>query len=91
MDKAGFIKAVSRRAGCSALQAEKIVNAGISVISDELASGDDIKLVGFGKFTTKRISARSIKLNEMLIERHERIVPCFKPGKKLTDAVCAGK
>ncbi|BDF69289.1 DNA-binding protein HU 1 [Oscillospiraceae bacterium] len=89
MNKAELINAAAEKAGMSKKDTECAVNAAIDVISECLAAGDKIQLVGFGAFEVKSRAARlgrNPKTKES-IEIPASKVPVFKPGKALKDAV----
>ena len=50
MNKADFVHAIAERTGVTQADAGKSVEAAIAVISEALAKGDDVKLLGFGTF-----------------------------------------
>ena len=89
MNKAELINAAAEKAGLSKKDTEAAVNAAIEVISDCLADGDKVQLVGFGSFEVKKRAARvgrNPKTKES-IEIPASVVPVFKAGKALKDAV----
>src|ERR1700691_4982282 len=49
---------VAERTGLSASQARQVVEVAIEVVSDELASGGEVALAGFGKFSVSHRAAR---------------------------------
>ena len=57
-------------------------------ISEALAEGDKVQLIGFGTFETRKRKARSGRNPQTgeVIEIPESMVPAFKPGNKLKDA-----
>ena len=79
MNKAELINAAAEKAGLSKKDTETAINAAIEVISECLAEGDKVQLVGFGAFEVKS-RAESIKIPASK-------VPVFKPGKALKDIV----
>ena len=58
MNKTELIAEVAVKAGLSKKDAEKAMNAALDTITDALASGDKVQLVGFGGFETKKREAR---------------------------------
>ena len=89
MNKTELIAEVAVKAGLSKKDAEKAMNAALDTITDALASGDKVQLVGFGGFETKKREARmgrNPKTKEA-IEIPASRVPVFKAGKALTDKV----
>ena len=89
MNKAELINAAAEKAGLSKKDTEAAVNAAIDVISQCLAEGDKVQLVGFGSFEVKKREARvgrNPKTKEA-IEIPASKVPVFKAGKALKDVV----
>ena len=89
MNKTELIAEVAVKAGLSKKDAEKAMNAALDTITDALASGDKVQLVGFGGFETKQREARmgrNPKTKEA-IEIPASRVPVFKAGKALKDKV----
>ena len=89
MNKTELIAEVAVKAGMSKKDAEKAMNAALDTITDALASGDKVQLVGFGGFETKKREARmgrNPKTKEA-IEIPASRVPVFKAGKALKDKV----
>ena len=89
MNKTELIAEVAVKAGLSKKDAEKAMNAALDTITEALASGDKVQLVGFGGFETKKREARmgrNPKTKET-IEIPASRVPVFKAGKALKDKV----
>lgn len=89
MNKAELINAVAEKASLSKKDAELSVNATIDAITEALAKGDKVQLVGFGGFEVKvraeRIGRNPKTREEIKIPASK--VPVFKAGKALKDAV----
>lgn len=89
MNKAELINAAAEKAGLSKKDTEAAVTAVISVITEALAEGDKIQLVGFGAFEVKaraERTGRNPKTKEEITIPASK-VPVFKAGKALKDAV----
>ena len=89
MNKPELIAEVALKAGLSKKDAEKALNATIDVITEALAGGDKVQLVGFGGFEVKSREARmgrNPKTKEA-IEIPATKLPVFKAGKALKDKV----
>ncbi len=89
MNKMELIAEVALKAGLSKKDAEKALNATIDTITEALANGEKVQLVGFGGFETKKREARmgrNPKTREA-IEIPASCVPVFKAGKALKDKV----
>ena len=89
MNKSELIQTVAESAEVSKTVASKVVDAVVDNIKNTLAEGDVVALMGFGTFSTKERASRKgrnprtgepIKINAA-------IVPVFKAGKALKDAV----
>ncbi|MPM17062.1 DNA-binding protein HU [bioreactor metagenome] len=89
MNKAELINAAAEKAGLSKKDTESVINAAIDSISDCLAGGEKVQLVGFGAFEVKQRAeriGRNPKAKES-IKIPASKVPVFKPGKALKDYV----
>ena len=89
MNKAELINAVAAATEFSKKDAEAAVNAALEAITAALQEGDKVQLVGFGSFEVKKRAARigrNPKTKES-IEIPASVVPVFKAGKALKDAV----
>jgi DNA-binding protein HU-beta len=58
MTKNELAEQVAQRTGLPTSQARQVVEATIDVVSDELASGGEVALAGFGKFSVSQRAAR---------------------------------
>ncbi|HJB40103.1 MAG TPA: HU family DNA-binding protein [Candidatus Ruthenibacterium merdavium] len=89
MTKVELIAKVAAEANLSKKDAEKAVSAVLEGITDALKAGDKVSLVGFGTFETRERPART-GLNprtKETIQIAASVVPAFKAGKALKDAV----
>ena len=89
MNKAELINAVAASADVSKKDAEAVLTAALDTITEALAEGEKVQLVGFGSFEVKKRAARigrNPKTKES-IEIPASVVPVFKAGKALKDAV----
>lgn len=89
MNKAELINAAAEKAGLSKKDTETVISAAIDAITDCLANGEKVQLVGFGAFEVKKRAeriGRNPKTKES-IKIPASQVPMFKPGKALKDAV----
>ena len=89
MNKAELIAAVAEKTGLSKKDTEAVVSASIEVITETLAQGEKVQLVGFGSFETKaraaRIGRNPRTKEEIKIPASK--LPVFKAGKALKDTV----
>ncbi len=89
MNKTEFINAVAAKESIEKKCAEKAVNAVFSTLTQELAKGEKIQLVGFGTFEVKERAektARNPRTGEAMTVPASK-VPAFKAGKALKDAI----
>ena len=89
MNKAELINAVAAATEFSKKDAEAAVTATLEAITSALKDGDKVQLVGFGSFEVKKRAeriGRNPKTNDT-IEIPASVVPVFKAGKALKDAV----
>lgn len=88
MTKKELVKAVAEKAGVSREVANKTVDAVIESVREALASGDEVRLVGFGTFITRvRPAGKGRTFSGEPIEIPSRRVPAFRPGSELKKAV----
>ena len=89
MNKAELISAVAEKSELTKKDAEKAVNALVSVIGETLATNDKVQLVGFGTFEVRERAERKGRnpqtKEEITIPASK--APVFKAGKALKDAV----
>lgn len=89
MNKSELVSAVAEKASITKKDADQAVSAVFDVITETLASGDKVQLVGFGNFEVKERNARTGRNPKTLepIEIAASKSPVFKAGKGLKDAV----
>ena len=89
MNKAELIAAIAAKTGDTKKGAEASVHAFVDVITDALAKGDKVQLVGFGSFEVRKRAARKGRnpqtKEEIKIPASK--APVFKAGKALKDLV----
>lgn len=89
MVKDELITKVCRKTTYSRSTVENIVNATLDTVTEVLASGDKVQFAGFGTFELKQRKAkvgRNPHTNEA-VPIPARVVPYFRAGKFLKDAV----
>jgi len=89
MNKSELVSAIAAKTELSKKDAEKSLKAFIDVVTEELAAGGKIQLVGFGTYEVSERAARTGRNpqtgKEMKIPASK--APRFKAGKALKDAV----
>ncbi len=89
MTKTDLVNLIAEKAEFSKKDAEKALSTVISAITETLASGEKIQLVGFGTFEVRSREAKE-GINPKTKEKISipaKKVPAFKAGKALKDAV----
>jgi len=89
VNKAQLIESVAEVADLPKAVAGRALDAVLDNITQALSEGDTVSLIGFGTFTVKKRAARVGRNPKTGEEIHikESIVPGFKAGKALKDAV----
>jgi len=89
VNKTELIDAVAEGADISKAAASRAVDTMLDSISNSLAKGDQVTLVGFGTFSVKDRAARTGRNPRTgePIDIPAAKVPGFKAGKALKDAV----
>jgi len=89
MNKAEFVSAVADAAEMTKVDAARAIDALLMTITETLARGEAITLVGFGTFQVRKRAARegrNPKTGETMKIKASK-TPAFKAGKALKDAV----
>ncbi|MBU0655232.1 MAG: HU family DNA-binding protein [Gammaproteobacteria bacterium] len=89
MNKSELIDAVSAKSGLTKADTDRAFRAFVESISEALAKGDAVALVGFGTFLVRERqerSGRNPRTGESIKIASAKI-PAFKAGKALKDAV----
>ena len=93
MTKAELVTMVAEKADLTKKDAEKAISALVESISETLAKGEKIQLVGFGTFEVAERAARTGKNPQTgeAIKIPASKAPKFKAGKALKDTVNSAK
>lgn len=89
MTKADLIDAIAASAGSSKKDAERALQVVLSTITEKLAAGEKISLIGFGTFEVRERKEKTC-INPRTKEKltaPDCKAPVFKAGKALKDAV----
>ena len=89
MTKAELVTSLAEKSGLTKKDSEKALAAFIETVSDTLAKGESIQLVGFGTFEVRERAAREgiNPRTKAKIKIAATKVPAFKAGRALKDAV----
>ena len=87
MNKVELVNRVVEKSGLKKKDVEITVNALLDSISEALATGERVQLIGFGTFETRTRKARSGRNPQTgaSIAIPESSVPAFKPGNRLRE------
>ncbi|WGL99943.1 HU family DNA-binding protein (plasmid) [Arsenophonus sp. aPb] len=89
MNKTELINKVAEKTHLKKKESEEAINAFVSIVTETLKSGNDLQLIGFGRFQVKQRAAkkgRNPKTGEV-IQIEAAKIPIFKAGKELKEAV----
>ena len=89
MTKAELVTSIAEKTGLTKKDSEKALAAFVDTVTETLAKGDSIQLVGFGTFEVRERAARA-GINPRTKEKiaiAATKVPAFKAGRALKDAV----
>lgn len=89
MNKAELVEEVVNETGLTRRTAREAVNTVTSVITDALARGEKVTLVGFGTFKVMERKARTGRNPQtgQTIQMPAKKAPKFRPGKGLREKV----
>lgn len=89
MNKTELINAVAEKAGLSKVDAKKAVEAAVAAVTEALAKGDKVSLIGFGTFAVAAKGERqgiNPRTKETITIAARKTVK-FKQGAELAEAV----
>ena len=89
MTKAELVTSIAEKTGLTKKDSEKALAAFVDTVTETLAKGDSIQLVGFGTFETAKRAAREGRNPQTgkTVKIAASVVPKFKAGKALKDIV----
>jgi DNA-binding protein HU-beta len=93
MNKAELIESIATKANASKAATAVLLNATLEVLSEALARGDNVQLIGFGTFSVSERSARTGRNPQTgkEIKIAAKKVARFKAGTALSTAVNKAK
>lgn len=94
MNKAELINHISEKVGVTKKQAEDMVETFVTTVTETLKSGNEVTIAGFGAFMAKTRAGRTGVNPQNPTEKIQIpsvVVPKFKAGKGLKDALKASK
>ena len=89
MNKKEMVEQVAKRTGLTQKKVNEVLNAFCDLTGNAMKKGENVRLLGFGTFGTKKRPARTgknLRTGEK-INIPASIVPVFKAGKALKEKV----
>lgn len=94
MNKAGLIETITHKVGISKKQAEDVIDCITDTITQKIKNGEEVTITGFGAFSARKRKGR-VGVNPRnpseKIDIPSVVVPKFKAGKALKDALKKGE
>jgi len=89
VNKGELVDLLAVRTGLTKKDARKSLDSMIDIITEAMASNEEVLLTGFGKFEVRarKSSQRINPQTQRRITVPAKVVPAFKPGKNLKDLV----
>ena len=89
MNKTELIQHIANTNEMTVKNAAAAVDAVLGAITEALAAKESVNIVGFGSFEVKKRAARQGRnpKTKEVIKIPDSMVPAFRPGKALKDAV----
>lgn len=91
MNKGELVDAIAAKANITKKQADEVISAFLEVVTEAVANGEKVTLVGFGSFERRERSereGRNPKTNETITIPATR-VPAFSAGKQFREKVAS--
>lgn len=93
VNKTDLVSKVASKAGMTKTDAEKAIDATLKSISEELKTGGEVRLIGFGTFNVAQRAAttgRNPRTGQP-IKIPATKLPKFRAGKQLKETVATGR
>lgn len=89
MNKGELINAIAEKANCTKKDAIAVLDAAIETITEAVATGDKVTLVGFGSFESRERQAREGRNPQTgkPLQIPATKMPCFNAGKAFKEKV----
>lgn len=89
MNKTDLINKIAEKSGLTKRDVETVLNSFVGEVTEALSTGDKVQLIGFGTFETRTRASRIGRnpQNGSSIPIPESVIPAFKAGNKLKEAV----
>ena len=89
MNKTELTAAIAQASGVSKKDSERVLNAIVDIMTQELVKGNRVQLSGFGIFEVRNREARTGRnpITREAVEIPATKVPAFKASKNLKDRI----
>ena len=89
ISKAQLIDAIALNTGITKRAAGEALQTLTEIVTDELSTGGEVVISGFGKFHASARKARTARVpgTDRTVEVPAKVVPKFTPSKTLKDAI----
>ncbi|MCR5522500.1 MAG: HU family DNA-binding protein [Clostridia bacterium] len=93
MNKSELVNAIAKKEGMEKKAAEKAVNAVVAAVTNALAKGEKVQLIGFGTFEVHKRAAKTARNPRTgeAVKVPATKVPVFKAGAALKAKVAKKK
>ena len=90
MNKAALAQAIAEKVGVTKKEAEEMIAAFVTIVTEQLKANGEVTIAGFGAFSS-RVRAGRIGVNPQNPSQKIEVPPVkvakFKPGKALKDSL----
>jgi len=85
MNKGEFIDRLADKTNLTKKESRQLLDSVLDLVQETLLQGEEVKLVGFGKFgvRARKASSRINPQTRKPIQVKAKVVPLFRPGKEL--------
>ena len=89
MNKGELVDSIYRNSDCTKQECREMVNHLVEVITDEVAKGEEVRLVNFGTFkpNPRKSTVKRHPQTGEKIDVPSKVTPKFSPGKGFTEKV----
>ncbi|MFP4136278.1 MAG: HU family DNA-binding protein [Candidatus Acetothermia bacterium] len=89
MNKGELVDSIYRSSDCTKQECRELVNQVVEVITDEVAKGEEVRLVNFGTFkpNPRKSTVKRHPQTGEKIEVPSKVTPKFSPGKGFSEKV----
>lgn len=90
MLKKELVREIAKSTSHTQKLVSEIIEAYHETVMNTVAGGENVKIVGFGTYGTRKVSAKEIKLKGRVIKSTEKFKPRFSSSKEFTRRTVEG-